>query len=116
MATADGVAELEPFRAVLHGRDLWRHQYGPDETDQRLRAAGFSDVQVWLEDSPQRFEDAAALAAFTRTVVLSRHVAALPEPLREPFVEQVVAANAANEGAFTLDYVRLNLDARRPTS
>jgi trans-aconitate 2-methyltransferase len=116
MATADGVAELEPFRAVLHGRDLWRHQYGPDETDQRLRAAGFSDVQVWLEDSPQRFEDAAALAAFTRTVVLSRHVATLPEPLREPFVEQVVAANAANEGAFTLDYVRLNLDARRPTS
>jgi trans-aconitate 2-methyltransferase len=112
--TADGVAEREPFRAVLHGRELWRHQYGADETDARLRAVGFTDVHVWLEDSPQRFDDAAALAAFARTVVLSRHVAALPEPLRDDFVEQVVAAVAAAEGGFALDYVRLNMDARRP--
>jgi trans-aconitate 2-methyltransferase len=114
MHTADGVAEREPFRDTLHGRELWRHQYGAEETDQRLRGAGFTDVEVWLEDSPQGFDDAAALAAFARTVVLSRHVAALPDPLRDAFVEQVVAASAASEGAFALDYVRLNMDARRP--
>ena len=69
---------------------------------------------MWLEDSPQQFADATALGSFARTVVLSRHVAALPEDLRDTFVSEVVEAIAANEGAYALDYIRLNMDAWRP--
>ena len=117
MRTADSVAEQSPFVEALSGAGrLWRHQYGANETAERLRGAGFANVEVWLEDSPQTFEDAAALAAFARTVVLSRHVAVLPERLRDEFVDAVVAAVAETEGKYSLDYVRLNMDARKPAS
>jgi trans-aconitate 2-methyltransferase len=114
MSTADTVAERRPFRDTLTGQQLWRHQYGADETRQRLQAAGFEPVEVWLEDSPQHFGGAPALAAFARTVVLSRHVAALPEALRDDFVTTVVEAIAEREGSYSLDYVRMNMDAWRP--
>ena len=116
MHTADRVAAAAPFRDTLAGKTLWRHQYGAPETEQRLRDAGFGDVRVWLEDSPQRFDDAAAMAAFARTVVLSRHVAALPDAHRDPFVDAVVDAVHVAEGSYSLDYVRLNMDARKPPS
>ncbi len=114
MATADHVARQAPYTHALEGKRLWRHQYGAEETRQRLQAAGFEDVRVWLEDSPQHFDDAQALAAFARTVVLSRHVAALPDQDKDPFVHQVVEAIRQAQGSYSLDYVRLNLDARRP--
>src|SRR6266540_2760673 len=113
MSTADDVAERKPFRDVLRGQKLWRHQYAADETRERLQHAGFRDIRVWLEESPQHFEDASALAAFARTVVLSRHVAALPEAQRDAFVDAVVDAVKQREGSYSLDYVRLNVDARR---
>jgi trans-aconitate 2-methyltransferase len=116
MATTDRVAAQPPFREVLDGQRLWRHQYGADETRQRLQAAGFEGVEVWLEDSPSHFDDAQALAEFCRTVVLSRHVAALPEQLKDPFVDQVAQAVEASEGSYSLDYVRLNMDAWRPAA
>src|SRR5204863_9360344 len=100
----------------FHGKRLWRYQYGADETRQRLQQAGFDRVEVWLEDSPQHFDDAHALAAFARTVVLSRHAAALPEARRDEFVEAVVEAVKRNAGSYSLDYVRLNMDACRPAS
>ena len=45
-------------------------------------------------------------------MVLSSHVAALPEALRDSFVSQVVDEIASrNAGAYQLDYVRLNMRA-----
>ncbi|HEY3062340.1 MAG TPA: class I SAM-dependent methyltransferase [Chloroflexota bacterium] len=114
MRTTDVVAERAPFRDSLHGQRLWRHQYGAHETERRLSAAGFEHVRVWLENSPQTFADADALADFARTVVLSRHVGVLPDDQREPFVRAVVEAVRRNESKYALDYVRLNIDARKP--
>ena len=66
---------------------------------------------MWLEDSPQQFSSAEEFGTFCRTVVLSRHVAELPEPLRDAFVAAVSDEVAQREGGYSLDYVRLNLDA-----
>lgn len=112
MAAADAVVARPPFAAVLQGLDLWRFYYSPEETAARLLAAGFARAQAWLEPSPQHFADATALADYCRAVVLTSHVAALPEALRADFVDRVVAEIARREGGqFTLDYVRLNLAA-----
>jgi len=111
MRAADAVAERSPFDPILHGRDLWRFFYTPEETEARLLAAGFGRARAWLEPSPQHFADHAALADFCRGVVLTNHVAALPEPLRADFVTQVVEEVVKRQGGYTLDYVRLNLDA-----
>jgi hypothetical protein len=43
-------------------------------------------------------------------------VAVLPERLRDEFVDAVVDAVAETERSYSLDYVRLNMDARKPAS
>lgn len=78
----------------------------PDETERRLREAGFATVRCWLQPKPvtpeRPFE-------FISTVTLGPHLAQLPEELRRPFTEAVLAE--AGE-PLRLDYVRLNIEAR----
>jgi trans-aconitate 2-methyltransferase len=111
MRAADTVASREPFAPRLDGKALWRYYATPEETEARLEEAGFKDAQAWLEPSPQTFSDPAALADFCRGVVLSNHMAVLPDNLRQAFADQVVDEIALREGRLCLDYVRLNVDA-----
>ena len=83
----------------------------PDETRSWAEKAGFVDVQVWLQEAPTRFEPGEPFKAFLRTVILGAHLARLPEAGREPFVELVASRLPAAE----IDYVRLNVTARRGT-
>jgi trans-aconitate 2-methyltransferase len=50
---------------------------------------------------------------FLTTVVLGPHVDRLPEELREPYVDSVLDRDP--DPLVTLEYIRLNIDARRPT-
>jgi trans-aconitate 2-methyltransferase len=77
----------------------------PDTTEERLRNAGFSAVRCWLQPKPVT---PAKPLAFITTVTLGPHLAQLPEELRRPFAEAVLAE--ADE-PLTLDYVRLNIEA-----
>jgi trans-aconitate 2-methyltransferase len=78
---------------------------GPQDTERRLRAAGFAATRCWLEERPTCPED---LVAFVRTSILPAHLARLPEERREQFTAAVVA------GVRTpLEYVRLNVSAVR---
>ncbi len=78
---------------------------GPEETEVRLRGAGFVDVHCWLEKKPLQPEDP---LTFTSTVTLGPLLAQLPEEKRRPFAEAVLAAA---ERPLVLDYVRLNIEA-----
>ncbi len=111
MATTDIVAARQPFAGQLQGKHLWRFYAWPEETEGRLLAGGFQAAEAWLEPSPQRFASAEALKDFARGVVLSAHLTALPEELRESFADQVVQEIHVREGDYLLDYVRLNMQA-----
>jgi trans-aconitate 2-methyltransferase len=78
---------------------------GPEETDQRLREAGFVEVRCWLEERPTYPDD---VDAFVRTSILAAHLARLPQARREAFAAAVVAGVQ-----LPLDYVRLNVSAVR---
>jgi trans-aconitate 2-methyltransferase len=78
---------------------------GPDDTERRLRDAGFTAVRCWLEERPTHPQD---LDAFVRTSILPAHLARLPTQRRERFAAAVVAGVSA-----PLDYVRLNVSAVR---
>ncbi|MGO9488979.1 MAG: class I SAM-dependent methyltransferase [Solirubrobacteraceae bacterium] len=78
---------------------------GPEQTERRLRSAGFSDIRCWLEDRPTCPDD---VGAFVTTSILAAHLERLPDERREPFAAAVVAAVR-----LPLDYVRLNVSARR---
>ena len=81
----------------------------PAQTAKRLEAAGFTDVHTWLEPKPITPPEP---REFLRVVCLGHHLERLPEDLRDEFVDEV-AARAGSP--LVLDYVRLNIDARRPT-
>jgi trans-aconitate 2-methyltransferase len=79
----------------------------PGETEQRLSAAGFSDVRAWLQE---KFVSPEQPYEFLSTVTLGPHLARLPEELHRPFTEAVMAEMG---DPITLDYVRLNMEASR---
>jgi trans-aconitate 2-methyltransferase len=93
------------FAAHFEGMTQMWNFAGPEETESRLREAGFVSTRCWLEPKPvmpeRPFE-------FTSTVTLGPHLARLPEELRRPFTEAVLAE--AGE-PLRLDYVRLNIEA-----
>jgi trans-aconitate 2-methyltransferase len=72
---------------------------------ERLLGAGFREARCWLYEvtvePPEPRE-------FLRTVNLGSHLMRLPEELREPFVE---AVHERVGEPYTIDYVRLNIDA-----
>jgi len=111
MAATDVVAANAPFAAHFSGKQLWRFYASAEETEARLTTAGFANAEAWLEPSPQTFETAEKLEDFARGVVLSAHLAALPEHLKASFAQAVVTQIHTQEGAYVLDYVRLNLHA-----
>jgi trans-aconitate 2-methyltransferase len=79
-----------------------------EETESRLLAAGFEDVRCWLQRKDTR---PAEPIAFLETVTLGPQLEQLPENLKDSFVAEVAAAMGE---PLVLDYVRLNIDARRP--
>ncbi|HET9346864.1 MAG TPA: methyltransferase domain-containing protein [Candidatus Limnocylindrales bacterium] len=116
VAQYGGVGNTASVRAVLATiGDGWTGDVffaDPDETRGWLTDAGWTDVEAWLQPEPTRFEPGAPFKAFLRTVILGAHLARLPEGERDAFVDAVAARLPAAE----IDYVRLNVTARRGTA
>ena len=108
LALVDEVAATQPFARHFEGFSRTWWFAGAEDTEARLRRAGFDEVRAWLEPSRVAPEDP---AEFVRTVVLGVHLPRLPRELQDPFVEAVLAR--AGE-PLELEYVRLNIEARRP--
>lgn len=113
VAQCGGAGNIASIRAVLATiGDGWlgaSHFETPTDTVRRLDAAGFVDVECWLTDEPTRFEAGEPFETFLRTVILGAHVQRLPEIERDAFVHGV--ASQLREPL--VDYVRLNITARR---
>jgi trans-aconitate 2-methyltransferase len=82
-----------------------------EETTARLARAGFTGVRVWTHPEPTPFPAGGPFADFLETVCLREHLATLPPAQRRPFAERVAAALPEP----VIDYVRLNIIARRGT-
>jgi trans-aconitate 2-methyltransferase len=103
--TAEEVAGEPPFAEFFAGWVKPWNYATAEETAARLTRAGFSEVRTWLEPKrvlPER--------DFVRTVCLVRHLDPLPVDLRDPFVDRVIERCGE---PVALDYVRLNMMARR---
>ncbi|HKI66074.1 MAG TPA: methyltransferase domain-containing protein [Solirubrobacterales bacterium] len=102
IATVGARPEFAPHLTEMTA--IWNFA-GPDETEDRLRAAGFSEARCWLQPKPVTPADP---LAFITTVTLGPILAQLPEDLHRPFAEAVLDQSP---DPFTLDYVRLNIEA-----
>lgn len=86
-----------------------RHFATPEETRRRLTEFGFVDVETWLNPEPTPLPRGGPLEEYLATVILRAHLAQLPEERRVPFAAAVAAALDES----VIDYVRLNIVARR---
>jgi trans-aconitate 2-methyltransferase len=110
-AVAEAIAEVgarEPFARQLEGFEpIWNFSSAED-AQRRLRSAGFEDVECWLERKPVTPEDP---FDYVTTSALGPITALLPDSDAHAFAEAVVEGLGT---PLTLEYVRLNILARRP--
>ena len=95
------------FAAYLRGMPAAWNFASVGDTRDRLERAGFENVTVWLED--KRVEPREP-REFARTMGLANHLALLPQDLHEEFLDAVLGSMPR---PLVLDYVRLNISARR---
>ena len=113
-ADAGGFGNTAAFRRALitvagdDGGHLWNFA-GVEETTARLRAAGFTDIEVRLRPDPAVLERGEQLEAFLATIMVAAYLRELLPSERRPFVRAV--ADAMEEPV--IDYVRLELTATR---
>jgi trans-aconitate 2-methyltransferase len=113
-ARADRLSVAPPFAFYFEGWDQPWYYADVESTKRRLQAAGFVDINVWLEEAPTTFAGADDFRDFVATVCLRHHLDQLPTVEQKLFLAEITMAAAEDSPAFTLDYWRLNIEARRP--
>jgi trans-aconitate 2-methyltransferase len=113
VAQCGGEGNVASLIEVLrHVGDGWTGPWNfatPEETRRRLSAAGFTQIEAWLQDEEVELEPGEPLETYLATVSLGAHLDRLPLGQRPAFVKAV----AARLPRPVLDYVRLNIVARR---
>ena len=84
-------------------------------TAERLKAAGFVDIDTNLEEAPTTLATEADYREFVTTVIYHPHLERLPSAeLKREFIDRVTALSSREDPPFTLDYWRLNMSATKP--
>jgi len=88
--------------------EVGKRYAGPEETTALLEATGFTSVRCWLERQPTPLSPD-DLEPYLRAICLGGIVGSMPDDRRDAFVRDV----AARMPEPVIDYVRLNISARR---
>lgn len=105
-AAIEEVSHLPEFAAFFEDWPAPYNFQGPQATEARLEAAGFSEARCWLEEKPVQPEQPREFGA---AAGMAPHLERLPEGQRDAFVDAVMDRL---EKPITYRYVRLNIDAR----
>ncbi len=115
---AGNIAEIERVIDSLSGDERFSPYLRPEQrawnyasvgdTELRLQRAGFETERVWLQPWPVNPRDP---RGFLTTVILPWHLDRLPEDLHDVFLDAVLAGMPR---PLVVEYVRLNISARRP--
>lgn len=95
------------FAAELEGFESPWNFAGPDETEDRLLAAGFDEAECWLEEQVARPEEP---RVFLQASGLARVREVLDPETFEAFTDQMMSVMGQPQ---TFQYVRLNIVAER---
>lgn len=113
MEATEAVEQREPYSRYL-GLAEFRKYRTAERAKEAMEQAGWTDVRASLFASPVRFDNHDDASLYLRTIILQRHVAALPGEHHEPFLRAVIDETVRRFGEpFTADYVRLDLWAKR---
>jgi trans-aconitate 2-methyltransferase len=111
-AQCGGAGNIASIQAALHamgeGFEGRKHFATAEDTLMRLERAGFTDVETWLHDEPTDVEPE-DVEPYLATICLGDHVEGMADDERARFVAGV----ARRLPGPRIDYVRLNIRARR---
>ena len=111
---AEQVMQAAPFKPYF---DDWPGPWefaDADVTATRLKKAGFIDIDTNLEEAPTTLATEADYREFVTTVIYHPHLERLPDArMKQAFIDRVTERAAKEETPFTLDYWRLNMQARK---
>jgi trans-aconitate 2-methyltransferase len=113
VAQCGGVGNIASLLAIVHDlgverAGVWNYASSQD-TRSRLESAGFEDIHVWLHQEPTPFASSEQLTDYLETVCLRQSVGSMPAEQRAQLLRDVVSAMPDR----VIDYVRLNIEARR---
>jgi trans-aconitate 2-methyltransferase len=110
---AGNVARVEALIAELFPDVKGTHRFEtPEATAERLARSGFEGIRTWSSEEPTRFEPGEPFETFLATVCLRRPLASVASDERARLMREF----AERLGEPVLDYVRLNIVARRALS
>ena len=105
-------ALLQVAAEVQPGLHREQNYQTAEATRERLERSGFEAIETWLAAAPTPFDTAERLEEYLETVCLRALVDQLAPEARPEFVREV----AVRIPDRTIDYVRLNITARRTAS
>ncbi|MBI3249369.1 MAG: methyltransferase domain-containing protein [Deltaproteobacteria bacterium] len=113
MEAIEEVMRTPTYAAAFEGwYSPWNYAT-PEATQERLARAGFTDIHTWLNPEPVVLSSRAHLIDYFSTIILGQHVLRLPQVQHRPFTEAVADVRLRRAGQPLIDYVRLNIVARR---
>jgi trans-aconitate 2-methyltransferase len=117
LGRVQSLMDSPPYAQCFIGYESPWEYSDTDTAAQRLRTAGFEDVETSLEEAPTKFPNAEQFEQFVRSVILRNHLERLPAPeLQSQFLAELTRQAASDDPPFLLDYWRLNLRGRRPAA
>lgn len=106
-------SRLPQFAQYFENMENYSEFATGEVTAERLKRAGFVEIEAGLEEAPTPLPDADTFGQFIATVNLQPYMKRLPEELRDAFLDPIVEQAAQDSPPFTLDYWRLNIKGRR---
>lgn len=114
-ARAAALMASEAYAAYFDGWPGPWEFASPELTAQRLRAAGFEDIETAMFEAPVQLGSGQETRDFFKNVIFGAHLERIPDAaLRARFVDSLTVQSAADDPPFRQDYWRLNMRARRP--
>jgi trans-aconitate 2-methyltransferase len=121
------IARVRERAGRLMASDTYRPFFGewsgpwefasPELAAERLRTAGFAEVETSMFEAPVQLSSRQATFDFFENVIFPAHLERIRDrALRTRFVEIMTEHSANDDPPFRQDYWRLNLRARRPAS
>lgn len=111
---AEALAAAPPLAQFFSGwQSPWEYA-SPETTAERLRHAGFIEINTGLESAPVQLPSDKEYREYLAHVIFHRHLERIRQPeLRQRFLDELTRQSAQDQPPFVLDYWRLNMSARK---
>lgn len=94
-------------------RGPWEYADAPT-TAERLKRAGFQEVRTSVEAAPVAFDKSSEFREFITNIICHPYLERIPEQeLRDRLLNDLTSQASFDKPAYTLDYWRLNLSAKK---